>query len=180
MSTRPVVYVIGGAAPPIFDIEEPLLLLQQRGWRPCLILTSTAANWIDASHFGKLAGCPVRVEPRLPGEKESLPMADAVLAAPLTFNTTNKWAAGINDTLALGILNELLGENVPIIATPCVKAVLRRNPAYIRSCKLLEDCAVTFLDPERATVRKQGHVTFDWTLVLDKFDSISGRKYLRQ
>lgn len=141
MSSHPVVYVVGGAAPPIFDIEEPLLLLQQRGWRPCLILTPTAANWIHASDFGELAGCPVRVEPRLPGEKEPLPMADAVLAAPLTFNTTNKWAAGIN---------------------------------------LLEDCAVTFLDPERTTVKKQDRATFDWTLVLDKFDSVSGRKGLRQ
>jgi hypothetical protein len=30
-----------------------------------------------------------------------------VLVAPVTFNTVNQWAAGINDTLALGLLNEL-------------------------------------------------------------------------
>jgi hypothetical protein len=35
----------------------------------------------------------------------SVPEADAVLAAPLTFNTINKWAAGISDTLALGLLS---------------------------------------------------------------------------
>ncbi|MQA08420.1 MAG: hypothetical protein GEU98_07665 [Pseudonocardiaceae bacterium] len=59
-----------------------------------------------------------------------LPNADAVLAAPLTFNTLNKWAGGHNDTLALGLLNELMGEGVPIVAAPCAKMVLRGHPAY--------------------------------------------------
>jgi phosphopantothenoylcysteine decarboxylase len=170
LTTRPVIYVIGCAAPPIFDIEQLLYLLQERGWQPCLILTPTAATWINASHFGELAGCPVRVEARLPKEEDSLPMANAVLAAPLTFNTANKWAAGINDTLTLGVLNELLNEDVPIIAAPCVKAVLRRHPAYTNSCKLLEDCGVTLLDPDRTVVRKYDFVTLDWHLIVDRLD----------
>jgi hypothetical protein len=32
-----------------------------------------------------------------------------VVVAPATFNTINKWALGIIDTLVLGILNEALG-----------------------------------------------------------------------
>jgi phosphopantothenoylcysteine synthetase/decarboxylase len=175
LTARPVVYVIGAAAPPILDIEQLLQLLQERGWQPCLILTPTAATWIQASHRSKLAGCPVRVEPRLPGEQDSLPMAHAVLAAPLTFNTINKWATGINDTLALGILNELLGEDVPIIAAPCVKATLRTHPAYRTSCKLLEDSGVTLLDPEQTVVRKPDYVTFDWQLVANSLRPITGR-----
>jgi hypothetical protein len=35
-----------------------------------------------------------------------LPPADAIAVAPATYNTINKWAAGISDTLALGILCE--------------------------------------------------------------------------
>jgi len=33
--------------------------------------------------------------------------------APATFNTVNKWAAGISDTLALGILCEAYGMGIP-------------------------------------------------------------------
>jgi phosphopantothenoylcysteine synthetase/decarboxylase len=38
-----------------------------------------------------------------------LPRADAVAIAPATFNTINKWVAGISDTFALGLLNEAIG-----------------------------------------------------------------------
>jgi phosphopantothenoylcysteine decarboxylase len=57
----------------------------------------------------------VRVHPRLPTELDLLPDAEAVLAAPLTFNTINRWAAGISDTLALGLVNESLGSALPIV-----------------------------------------------------------------
>ncbi|HEX2300447.1 MAG TPA: flavoprotein [Pseudonocardiaceae bacterium] len=173
MTGRPVVYVIGGAAPPIFDIEQLLQLLREHGWQPCLILTPTAANWINVSHFGELAGCPIRTEPRLPGEEDSLPMANAVLTAPLTFNTTNKWAAGINDTLALGVLNELLSEDVSIVAAPCVKAGLRKHPSYSNSCGLLADCGVLFLDPEETVVRRDDHVTFKWHYLAYQFEAVT-------
>lgn len=176
MTARPVVYVIGTAAPPILDIEQLLHLLRQRGWQPCLILTPTAATWIQASHLGEMAGCPVRVKPRLPGEQDSLPMANAVLAAPLTFNTGNKWAAGINDTLALGILNELLGEKIPIIAAPCVKSTLRKHPAYMNSCKLLENCGATLLNPEHTVTRKRDCVTLKWHIIVDKLESATEHK----
>lgn len=38
-----------------------------------------------------------------------MPPADAIAVASATFNTINKWAAGISDTLALGILCEAYG-----------------------------------------------------------------------
>jgi Flavoprotein len=34
---------------------------------------------------------------------------DAIIVAPATFNTINKWAVGISDTLALGLLTEAIG-----------------------------------------------------------------------
>jgi len=50
-------------------------------------------------------------------ESEVFPPADAVLAAPLTFNTIHKWACGINDTVALGLLHELLSSEPQ--SSPC-------------------------------------------------------------
>ncbi len=96
-----------------------------------------------------------------------MPPADAILAAPLTFNSLNKWAHGHSDTLALGLLNEALGLDLPIVAAPCVKQALRRHPAYGASIATLKTCRVRFLDPDTITVRAAGElVTFDWPMVV--------------
>lgn len=42
-----------------------------------------------------------------------LPAPDALVVAPCTFNTANKLVAGISDTLALGLLNEAIGAEIP-------------------------------------------------------------------
>jgi len=44
--------------------------------------------------------------------------ANAIAVAPATFNTVNKLAAGIADTLALGLLCEYLALAVPIVLPP--------------------------------------------------------------
>ncbi len=68
---------------------------------------------------------------------------DAVVAVPATFNTVNKWAAGIGDTLALGVLNEALGLGLPVIVVPYTSASLAAHPAFARSLAFLRDCGVT-------------------------------------
>ena len=128
------------------------------------MLSPVAANWCDLDKLSASAGVNVRVELRRPTESDPWPRADAVLAAPLTFNTINKWAGGHNDTLALGVLNELLGEGLPIVAAPCAKAVLRSHPAYAASCRRLIECGVTFLDQDDTVVRDaDGKANLDWS-----------------
>ena len=123
-------YLVVTAAPPVLRIEQFITALHAEGWTVGVIATPTAATWVDLDALAAEARCLTRVHARPPREGESLPRADAVVAAPLTFNSINKWAAGINDTLALGILNEMVGTDVPILAVPCVKSVLRKHPAY--------------------------------------------------
>ena len=55
---------------------------------------------------------------------------------------------GINDSLALGILNELMGTDVPIVVAPFCKAALTSHPAYQANLELLRGAAVTILDGE--------------------------------
>jgi hypothetical protein len=55
---------------------------------------------------------------KLPGEPDLLPEPDAIIVAPATFNTINKWAAGIADTLALGLLCEATGKGLPVVVLP--------------------------------------------------------------
>lgn len=168
MTTSRIVYVIGTAAPPIFDWPTLLGLLHERGWKPYPVLSPIAASWCDLDALSTAAGVNVRVELRRPTEPDPWPKTDAVLAAPLTFNTINKWAGGHNDTLALGLLNELLGEGLPIVAAPCAKAVLRSHPAYAASCKRLTECGVTFLDQYDTLIRDAaGNANLDWSKIVD-------------
>lgn len=173
MTTSRIVYVIGTAAPPIFDWPTLFGLLHERDWKPHPVLSPIAASWCDLDELSKAAGVDVRVELRRPAEPDPWPKADAVLAAPLTFNTINKWAGGHNDTLALGLLNELLGEELPIVVAPCAKAVLRTHPAYAASCKRLAECGVTLLDQHDTIVRDAaGSANLDWFKVVSALEPI--------
>jgi flavoprotein len=89
----------------------------------------------------------------MPDEPDELPPADAVVVAPATFNTVNKWAAGITDTLATGLLCELTGLGVPIVAVPLVKEALARHVAFGRSREVLNEMGVRVLfDPQAPAV----------------------------
>ncbi|MEO6890415.1 MAG: flavoprotein, partial [Ktedonobacteraceae bacterium] len=84
-------------------------------------------------------------------EADSLPKANAILLMPATFNTINKWAQGIGDTLAASLLCECLGRGTPpVVLVPCLKMDLVRHPAFSKSMSLLRECGVHILhDPER-------------------------------
>jgi hypothetical protein len=66
--------------------------------------------------IGVKTGHPVRSEYKEPGEPDVLPPADAMIAAPVTCNSLAKWAAGISDTLPLGLLVEAVGKRMPVVA----------------------------------------------------------------
>ncbi|GIJ06852.1 flavoprotein [Micromonospora andamanensis] len=142
MSQSRVLALVVCAAPPVLRIGELIDLLQEDGWTVCLTATPTAATWIDRKALAEQTGYPVRVEWRKPDEPEPHPPATAVAVAPATFNVINKWAQGINDTLALGILNEALGAGIPVHAFPNVKEQLAAHPGYARHLRLLQDAAV--------------------------------------
>jgi len=160
-------YLIASSAPPVLQLDEFVGLLADRGWESYIILSPTAATWVDADHLAKVSRHPVRVEPRRPRDPDPLPPADVILAAPLTFNSLNKWATGISDTLALGLLNEALGLSLPVIAAPCVKTALRQHPVYETNVKILVSAGVTVLDPVSIVTRSvSGVVGLDWHAVL--------------
>ena len=167
------VYLVVSAAPPVLRIEELVIALSGEGWSVCVIATPIAASWIDLDALAAQTGCLTQVHGRSPREQESLPRADAVVVAPITFNSINKWAAGTSDTLALGVLNEMLGSDVPIVAAPCVKAVLRTHPAYDESVARLTRAGVCLMDPDAVTVRAEdGLATFDWPQILSTLDDV--------
>ncbi len=105
---------------------------------------------MDAERLAALTGHIVRYDYKRPDEPDVLPPPDAMVVAPATFNTVNKWAGGISDTLALGLLNEAIGLELPVIAVPFTSSALARHPAFRESIKKLETYGVRLLlDPER-------------------------------
>ncbi|RLK23347.1 flavoprotein [Micromonospora sp. M71_S20] len=134
------------AAPPALRIRELIDLLMGEGWSVCVTATPTAASWIDLDALAYQTGHPIRVNWRLPGESEPHPTADVAVVAPATFNVMNKWAHGINDTPALGVLNQSLGAGLPVYAFPNVKAELAGHPAYATSIERLSHAGTIIVD----------------------------------
>ncbi|MFF6852761.1 flavoprotein [Streptomyces antimycoticus] len=144
-------YLIACAAPPARRLTTPIHAAQKAGWDVCLILTPDAYRWATEDVEGnfdelrELTGHPVRHRYKLPSEPDALPDPDAYLVAPLTTNTLNKWAAGIQDTLALGLIVEAIGLGKPIIALPHFNNAQAKHPAVRRSVAELRQAGVRVL-----------------------------------
>jgi phosphopantothenoylcysteine synthetase/decarboxylase len=99
-----------------------------------------------------------------------------VILAPATVNTINKWAAGICDTLALGILVEAIGKGLPLVALPFSNHAHAAHPAFIENVGKLRSWGVTMLfgpdvyplhDP--GTGSKYLHL-FPWAKTIDAIE----------
>jgi phosphopantothenoylcysteine decarboxylase len=143
-----VLYLIGCAAPPVRDFSTLIPLVQSLGWQVCVITTPTAASWIDVEALAELTGHPVQSEARQPHGTPGLPNADSVLVCPATFNTVNKWAVGISDNFALGVLNEVIGLKLPTCVAPYAKDTLAAHPAFDESLAKLKSWGVKVLANE--------------------------------
>ena len=168
---RRVLYLVVCAAPPAQAVSEPIALLQAKGWTVCVIATPRAAGWIDVAALAKQTGHPVRDEYQGPDDSESLPRADAIAVAPATFNTVNKWVAGISDTFALGLLNEAIGLRLPIVVAPYAKSSLAAHPAYAKSLRTLSEWDVTVLPNEVIRVGAARDV-FDWLPLVNALNGL--------
>ncbi len=137
-----VLYVVVCAAPPARDAVVLVDLAREAGWDPCAIVTPAARAFVDLAALEARSGHPVRTEWKRPGTPDVLPPADAMIVAPATFNTVNKWAAGISDTLALGLLCEAIGKGLGLVALPFLNDAQASHPAFGRSLAALRGMGV--------------------------------------
>ncbi len=143
-----VLYVIACAAPPAAAVGQLVTLAQRRGWDVCVLTTPSARRFTDTGALERQTGHPVRSEYKNPGEPDVLPDPDAIIVAPATVNTINKWAAGICDTLALGILVEAIGKRLPIVALPSTNQAHAAHPAFTENVGKLRSWGVSVLSGE--------------------------------
>ncbi|WP_229403554.1 flavoprotein [Micromonospora okii] len=142
---REVLYVIACGSPLAGHIGRLVELAQRDGWDVCVVTTPDGAKFVDRPALARQTGHPVRSRYKGPGDPDVLPSADAMIVCPATVNTVNKWAAGITDTLALGLLVEAQGKGVPVLAVPFTNVAMAGHPAFRASLARLAEWGVEVL-----------------------------------
>ncbi|BCY05906.1 flavoprotein [Actinoplanes sp. L3-i22] len=137
-------YVIVCAAGPAGGVGRLVGLAQAAGWAVQVVATPSAVEFIDVPALAEQTGRPVRSWYRKPSEPRSR-RADAIVVAPATFNTINKFARGIADTYALGLLAEAPGLGIPVVVLPFVNSALAGRAPFRRSVEELRAEGVRIL-----------------------------------
>ncbi len=140
-----VLYILVCGSPMARDVGILVDLAQADGWEVCVITTPDGRKFVDVPALQAQTGHPVRTYYRNPGDPDVLPAADAMIVAPATVNTVNKWAAGITDTLVLGLLVEGYGYGIPTAVVPYTNKVMALHPALHDSLAKLRDWGVHVL-----------------------------------
>jgi phosphopantothenoylcysteine synthetase/decarboxylase len=175
---RVLYHVVCGAGPAV-AAGRLAELAQARGWQVQVIATPAALDFLDVATVEALTGRSVRsTYQSAPGAQRQLSHADAVVVAPATYNTINKWAAGISDSYALGILAETTGLGLPTAVLPFVNTALAANPALTRSVDLLRSAGVHILigpgqwEPHTPGTGSDRIAAYPWELPLDVADRL--------
>jgi phosphopantothenoylcysteine synthetase/decarboxylase len=126
--------------------------LTEAGWRVQVITTPSAGSWVDDAMLVAVVGGGVRSEHRAVGTPSNRQRPDAMVVAPITFNTVGKMACGIADTYAHSTLSEALGDGVPILAVPMVNNRLWGHPAWSRNVDCLTSAGVRWLSIHDGTI----------------------------
>ena len=123
--------------------------LRFNGWQVNVAATPAAERWVaDDQDLGDL----VKTYFRAPEEPKSRERADVVLAAPMTFNSINKVACGIADSLAHSVMNEALGRGIPFLGVPMVNEYLGSHPAWNQNVQRLSDAGVSWISPHDGAI----------------------------
>jgi phosphopantothenoylcysteine decarboxylase len=169
-----VLYLIVYASPRAKRVSELISRAWGRGWSVCVIPTPDALKFIDRPALEQQTGFPVRSEYEQRDTTDNpLPSPNAMLVCPATFNTINKWAYGLADTLALALLTEAIGLGLPLVAAPALNSAQAAHPAFERSVAALREMGVTVLygpgvyEPGPPDT---GGRPYDWELPLDALD----------
>ncbi len=145
MNQRRVLYLVVCGAGPASRIDVMVKLAQEHSWSVyCIATPGAVEHFLNLPALAELTGHQVRTTYRKPGD-EPLPTADAVIVAPATYNTINKWAAGIADNYVLNQLAELTGLGARIVVLPFINQGLAANRVFHHSIQRLRDVGVRVL-----------------------------------
>ncbi|MFM9580683.1 flavoprotein [Streptomyces caniscabiei] len=139
---KPFLQLVVCAAGVAADVGRLISAAQERHWDVGVVATPQGLDFLDAEAVEAQTGRPIRSAWRSPGEPRPTRPADAIAVAPATFNTVNKWAAGISHNLALGILCEAPAMDIPIVVLPYLNSAQAAHPAYRQGLERLREMGV--------------------------------------
>lgn len=174
-----VLSVIVCGAGPATAIGTLVTLALDRGWEVQVIATPAALGFFDVAAIERQTGKPVRSQYSRPGAPRSQ-VPDAVVVAPATYNTINKWAQGISDTYALGLLAELTALDLPIVVLPFVNTALASRAPFRRSVESLRSEGVRIMlgpgafEPHPPRAGGERISTYPWHAALAEADRLIG------
>ena len=169
---RGVLYVATCATAAAPGIGTLIDLAQLSGWDCCLLATPNAVNFLNLPELERQTGHPVRHEYRRPDEVSPFPAADGVVVAGASFNTVNKLAAGIADTLVLSTVTEAMGAGLPVVVAPFCNEALAKHVAWRRSIDTLREMGVAVLvgpglyEPHTAVDSTEALRNYPWRTTL--------------
>jgi phosphopantothenoylcysteine synthetase/decarboxylase len=173
-----VLTVIVCGAGPASEVGQLIKLAQEHSWTVQVVATPAAVDFLDVPAIDALTGSPVRSQYRKLGEPRSRP-ADAIIVAPATYNTINKWAQGISDTYALGILAETTTLGVPIVVLPFVNSALAARAPFRHSIEELRHEGVHIMIGPGGVEPHEPHTGGDliqrypWPLALEEAERLT-------
>ena len=110
------------------------------------IPTPNAARTIAGRELADISGAQV-VESYFDMAIRPRPPRGVVLFAPCSFNSLNKLAHGIADSLALSVIAEAIGRATPVIVAPSLNQPLLDHPQAQQSLRTLPAWGVTIVPP---------------------------------
>ncbi|MFJ5309945.1 flavoprotein [Streptomyces sp. NPDC088350] len=139
---KPFLQIVACAAGVATDVGKLITAAHERHWDVGVVATPQGLGFLDVEAVEAQTGRLIRSAWRSPGEPRPTRPADAIAVAPASFNTVNKWAAGISDNLALVILCEAPAMGVPVAVLPYLNAAQAAHPAYQQSLERLRGMGV--------------------------------------
>jgi phosphopantothenoylcysteine synthetase/decarboxylase len=134
--------IVATGAPLSRRLADLVAGIQAAGFEVDLLATASATAWVDLAEVTKSTGSTERVSssygPRLP-------LPDALVVCPATFNTLNKAALGLADTHAHSFICECIGAEIPTIIVPMINDRLWNHPVLAEHVDALEGAGVTFI-----------------------------------
>ncbi len=145
--TFPVAYLVLSGTTTAARGAELLRGLVELGFAQVIAIpTPNAARIVAARELADVAGAQV-VQSYFDLAIRPRPPRGVVLFAPCSFNSLNKLAHGIADSLALSVVAEAIGRQTPVIVGPSLNAPLLAHPMAQASLKILPGWGVTIVPP---------------------------------
>lgn len=175
--------VIVCGAGPAAAIGSFITLAHERGWTVQVIATPAALDFFDQAAIEKQTGGPVKSQYSKPGAPRSQ-IPDAIVVAPATYNTINKWAWHQRH-LCSGRAGGDDRPRYPIVVLPFVNSALASRDPFRRSVESLRNEGVRILlgpgAVEPHPPRTGGGLidAYPWHLGLDEADRLVGLRAIQ-